>query len=409
MKKLLGIVVLGLLWSGNAYAEVFALKQCYYKGEDTQWKASEWKKDSEESKAYIDQTSGELKFSKEKFLYKEDHIISIDTNKQKIFITYKYTDFYIEQGKFWVNFYETELGKKRKKKILGENPNDPNGFWKVYMRDYKNRQNFELSEFSLITYAEGIVIGQSTSQNTILDKKIFIDLNKNTYIIGYKQNENNLPQLGGYICNSQDTDSGIESVASSGTAFFISNKGYLLTNNHVVEGCKAQKINYFNKEYDAQIIATDKNLDLALLKVDTKNKNYINFSKSEIEKLQKVYVAGYPFGKGLSDDLKVSSGIISSNKGFEDNSNEFQIDAPINPGNSGGPIVNDTGELVGIAVAGFAKDKSEGINFGIKSSSAITFLKTNKIKPGNSYMTFAMNNKKLLKLLEESTVYTFCN
>ena len=196
---------------------------------------------------------------------------------------------------------------------------------------------------------------------------------------------------------------------SSGTAFFISNKGYLLTNNHVVEGCKAQKINYFNKEYDAQIIATDKTLDLALLKVDTKNNNYINFSKSEIEKLQKVYVAGYPFGKGLSDDLKVSSGIISSNKGFEDNSNEFQIDAPINPGNSGGPIVNDTGELVGIAVAGFAKDKSEGINFGIKSSTARTFLNTNKVKPGNSYMTFAMNNKKLLNLLEESTVYTFCN
>ena len=197
-------------------------------------------------------------------------------------------------------------------------------------------------------------------------------------------------------------------IKSSGTAFFISNKGYLLTNNHVVEGCKAQKINYFNKEYDAQIIATDKNSDLALLKVDTKNKNYINFSKSEIEKLQKVYVAGYPFGKGLSDDLKVSSGIISSNKGFEDNSNEFQLDAPINPGNSGGPIVNDTGELVGIAVAGFAKDKSEGINFGIKSSTARTFLNTNKVKPGSSYMSFAMNNKKLLSLLEESTVYTFC-
>ena len=409
MKKLLAIVVLGLLWCGNAYAEIFALKQCYYKYKDTQWKASGWKTDSEESKAYIDQTSGELKFSTEKFLYKEDHIISIDTNKQKIFITHKYNDFYIEQGKVWINFYETELGKKRKKKILRENPNDPYGFWKVYMRNYKNRQNFELSEFSLITYAEGIVIGQSTSQNTILDKKIFIDLNKNTYIIGYKLNENNLPQLGGYICNSQDTDSSIESVASSGTAFFISNKCYLLTNNHVIEGCKAQKINYFNKEYDAQIIATDKTLDLALLKVDTKNNNYINFSKSKIEKLQKVYVAGYPFGKGLSDDLKVSSGIISSNKGFEDNSNEFQIDAPINPGNSGGPIVNDTGELVGIAVAGFAKDKSEGINFGIKSSTARTFLNTNKVKPGSSYMTFAMNNKKLLNLLEESTVYTFCD
>ena len=116
MKKLLAIVVLGLLWCGNAYAEIFALKQCYYKYKDTQWKASGWKTDSEESKAYIDQTSGELKFSTEKFLYKEDHIISIDTNKQKIFITHKYNDFYIEQGKFWINFYETELGKKTKKK-----------------------------------------------------------------------------------------------------------------------------------------------------------------------------------------------------------------------------------------------------------------------------------------------------
>ena len=72
MKKLLAIVVLGLLWSGNANAEVFALKQCYYKGEDTQWKASEWKKSSEEPKAYIDQTSGELKYSIEKFLQKEE-------------------------------------------------------------------------------------------------------------------------------------------------------------------------------------------------------------------------------------------------------------------------------------------------------------------------------------------------
>ena len=56
-----------------------------------------------------------------------------------------------------------------------------------------------------------------------------------------------------------------------------------------------------------------------------------------------------------------------------------------------------------------AKDKSEGINFGIKSLSAVTFLKTNKIDPETSIMTFGMNNKKLLQLLEETTVYTYCN
>ena len=125
--------------------------------------------------------------------------------------------------------------------------------------------------------------------------------------------------------------------------------------------------------------------------------------------LDDIYVAGYPFGQGLSDDLKISSGIISSIKGYNDNSNEFQLDAAINPGNSGGPIVNDAGELVGIAVAGFAKDKSEGINFGIKSSSAKEFLKINKISQDNSFMSFGMNNKKLLNLLENSTVYTYCN
>ena len=210
-----------------------------------------------------------------------------------------------------------------------------------------------------------------------------------------------------YVCNtsSNSDNTGV----SSGIAFFINSKGYLLTNNHVVEGCELQQVKYNDKDYEAKIIATDKTLDLALMKIEAKPKNYLKFSESSLEKLQKVYVAGYPFGKGLSDDLKISSGIVSSVKGYDDNSNEFQVDAPINPGNSGGPIVDDTGELIGIAVAGFAKDKSEGINFGIKSLSAVTFLKTNNIDPETSYMTFGMNNKKLLQLLEESTVYTYCN
>ena len=214
-----------------------------------------------------------------------------------------------------------------------------------------------------------------------------------------------------YFTNCKNISSDNEGLGSgsSGTAFFINSKGYLLTNNHVVEGCKLQKIKYKGKDYDANILATDKTLDLALMKIEAKPKNYLNFSESSPEKLQKVYVAGYPFGKGLSDDLKISSGIVSSVKGFDDNSNEFQLDAAINPGNSGGPIVDDTGELIGIAVAGFAKDKSEGINFGIKSLSAVAFLKTNNIDPETSIMTFGMNNKKLLQLLEESTVYTYCN
>ena len=212
-----------------------------------------------------------------------------------------------------------------------------------------------------------------------------------------------------YICNSQKTKSSESSGGSSGTAFFISNRGHLLTNNHVVEGCSLSKITYKNNDYDAKLLATDKTLDLALLKAELRPKSFFTFSKDETKKLNKIYVAGYPLGKGLSDDLKISSGIVSSLKGFEDNSNEIQIDAPINPGNSGGPIINENGDLIAIAVSGLAKDQTEGINFGIKSSAAETFLRINKINPKKSMYSGIKDNDKLLDILEEGTVYTYCN
>jgi len=146
-----------------------------------------------------------------------------------------------------------------------------------------------------------------------------------------------------------------------------------------------------------------------LLKVELKPKSFFTFSKNGAKKLNKVYVAGYPLGKGLSDDLKISSGIVSSLKGFEDNSNEIQIDAPINPGNSGGPIINENGDLIAIAVSGLAKDLTEGINFGIKSSAAETFLRSNKINPKKSMYAGIKDNDKLLAILEEGTVYTYCD
>ena len=205
--------------------------------------------------------------------------------------------------------------------------------------------------------------------------------------------------------DEKDNDEG----GSSGTAFFINKKGYLLTNNHVVEGCTLSKISYKNKDYDTKLIATDKTLDLALLKSELKPKTFFNFSKDETKKLNTIYVAGYPLGKGLSDDLKISSGIVSSLKGFEDNSNEIQIDAPINSGNSGGPIINENGDLIAIAVSGMAKDQTEGINFGIKSSAAERFLKSNNIDINKSLYSRSKNKEQLRNILEEGTVYTYCN
>jgi hypothetical protein len=196
----------------------------------------------------------------------------------------------------------------------------------------------------------------------------------------------------------------------SGSGFFINNKGYFITNNHVVKGCKQSKITFKEESVDAEVVATDQTLDLALLKAKVKPKNYLSLSDDPPEKLQKIYVAGYPFGKGLSDDLKLTQGIISSVKGYGDNSNQIQIDAAINSGNSGGPIVDEDGDLVGVAVSGLNKSKAEGIAFGIKSAAVKNFLDVNKIKYStSSLMNFGMSNKKLNNLLEDSAVYTFCN
>ena len=112
----------------------------------------------------------------------------------------------------------------------------------------------------------------------------------------------------------------------------------------------------------------------------------------------------------MSDDLKFTQGIISSLKGYGDNSNEIQIDAAINPGSSGGPIVNKDGELMAVAVSGLKKDVTEGINFGIKASSVMNFLDVNSAKFSDTGTTsFSFSNKKLNQLLENSTVFTYCN
>ena len=75
-------------------------------------------------------------------------------------------------------------------------------------------------------------------------------------------------------------------------------------------------------------------------------------------------------------------------------------------------ITNSFGELielVAIAVSGLAKDQTEGINFGIKASAAERFLKSNKLKANKSLFSSSKNNDQLLKILENSTVYTYCN
>ena len=193
---------------------------------------------------------------------------------------------------------------------------------------------------------------------------------------------------------------------SSGSGFVLSKDGYIVTNYHVIEGCSSNpKIKYKDQDVNTKVIAKDKMLDLALLKANLTNTKYVSLSNDKPKKLQRVIASGYPFGKYISDDLKFTSGIISSLKGPNDDSTLLQVDAALNVGNSGGPIVDEkSGKLVAVSVMGMKKSISEGQNFGIKTSSVKNFLQTNKVKVPSSWF----GASDVAKLLEDTTLYTFC-
>ena len=142
----------------------------------------------------------------------------------------------------------------------------------------------------------------------------------------------------------------------AGSGVIISEDGYIVTNNHVIEGGDIVKVSLQDKEYSGEVIGTDPSTDLALLKIDETGLPHVEFANSDdVEVGEWVVAIGNPFSYLKST---VTAGIVSA-KGRDINIlkndkaiEEFiQTDAAINPGNSGGALVNVDGQLVGINTA----------------------------------------------------------
>ncbi len=160
---------------------------------------------------------------------------------------------------------------------------------------------------------------------------------------------------------------------NSGSGVIISQDGYIVTNHHVING--AQKIEVLfsdNRVFQAKLIGTDPSTDLALLKVEVQNMNYLVFGNSDsLQVGEWVMAIGNPFRLQST----VTAGIVSAkarninlleNQGIE---SFIQTDAAINPGNSGGALINTRGDLVGICSAILSNSgRYEGFSFAIPSN-----------------------------------------
>ena len=159
----------------------------------------------------------------------------------------------------------------------------------------------------------------------------------------------------------------------TGSGVIISPDGYIVTNNHVIQ--KASKIQVTlnnNKNYMAEVIGSDPKTDIALLKIDAENLDYLPFGNSNNAKIGEwVLAVGNPFNLTST----VTAGIISAKSrdlGMDSNVSSFiQTDAAVNPGNSGGALVNTRGELIGINTAITSQTGSYvGYAFAVPSNNA---------------------------------------
>ncbi len=204
-------------------------------------------------------------------------------------------------------------------------------------------------------------------------------------------------------------DDGAPSRKSSGTGFYVSTAGAVLTNAHVVSDCNGIRID----DQPTQVIATSPMFDLAIVQTNSVELDrVVTFSGEPARLNSDVTVIGYPLA-GLLSGVNVTRGAVSGLTGLEGDASRMQITAPIQPGNSGGPVVSANGDVVGVVVSKLAfeyalkqsGDIPQNVNFAIRGEIAKMFLASKGIDPIVSMNGAALPSEDLATKLMKATVF----
>ena len=219
------------------------------------------------------------------------------------------------------------------------------------------------------TTTETTTKAETTTQGSVSQENI----NSGTYT-----SSNDKPSLGVSLSAKEIYKNNVDSVVSIevrssysvgyGTGFIVSERGYIVTNYHVVEGADKVSVTLYDEStYSAKVIGYEESNDLAVIKIEPEGKieSLVYGRSTELSVGDDVYVIGNPLGdltftltRGVVSAL---NRLIDTGSGF--NINMFQTDAAINSGNSGGPVFDEHGFVVGIASAKYASSSIEGLCF----------------------------------------------
>ncbi|MDE6958679.1 MAG: Do family serine endopeptidase [Helicobacter apodemus] len=237
-----------------------------------------------------------------------------------------------------------------------------------------SRESPDISQNTIYSYYDSIKEAKKAVVNISTQKKI-----KTPNIQGHPfLNDPFFKQFFGDAFGAIVPKDRIERSLGSGT--IISSDGYIVTNNHVIDG--ADKISVAlpesNKEYEAKVIGKDEKTDLAIIKINTKNLPFLKLASSnEAQVGDIVFAIGNPFGVGESVTQGIISALNKTGIGINDYENFIQTDASINPGNSGGALVDSRGGLIGINTAILSRTGgNHGIGFAIPSEMVKKISKT---------------------------------
>lgn len=185
-----------------------------------------------------------------------------------------------------------------------------------------------------------------------------------------KNKKKNVPQpFGSPVRPSWGSDSA-PSVApkASGSGFAATRNGYIITNEHVVSECSKVYVIYQDRLKRATVLLEDKKADVSVLKINGDTPAYIKGSSAKLRLGAQVLAAGFPLQEMLGSTIKITDGIISSDLVSQ---GMFQHSAPTQPGNSGGPLINRSGEVVGIVTAVLLPGEGynpQNVNFAVPVS-----------------------------------------